>query len=200
MKNLTATICLTISVLFGTAEVSSSADFEKGYIAFQSGEYATALREWRPLAEQGDAFTQYNLGQMYRKGKGVLQDYKTAVKWYTLAAEQGYADAQFNLGVMCDNGEGIPQDNKTAVKWWKLAAEQGDADAQSNLGVMYGMGKGVIQDYIYAHIWLSIAASSGEGGNASKNREIITKRMSPAQLETAKKLARKCVRKIFKGC
>ena len=134
MKNLTATICLTISVLFGTAEVSSSADFEKGYIAFQSGDYATALREWTPLAEQGDAFTQYNLGQMYRKGKGVLQDYKTAVKWYTLAAEQGYADAQSNLGTRYVKGQGVPQDDKTAVKWYTLAADQGNAFAQTNFG------------------------------------------------------------------
>ena len=46
--------------------------------------FATALREWTPLAEQGDAKSQYNLGVMYNKGKGVPQNYKTAVKWYTL--------------------------------------------------------------------------------------------------------------------
>jgi TPR repeat protein len=101
---------------------------------------------------------------------------------------------------MCDNGTGVTQDDKTAVTWYRLAAEQGDADAQSNLGVMYGIGKGVIQDYVYAHVWLSIAASSGEGGNASKNRDVIAKRMNPAQISKAQKLARECVRNKYKGC
>jgi TPR repeat protein len=90
MRNLTTALCLTIIVLLGSAGISWSADFLKGLVAAQRGDFATALREWTPLAEQGDAFAQTNLGLMYSKGKGVPQDYKTAVKWYRLAAEQGY--------------------------------------------------------------------------------------------------------------
>ena len=56
-------------------------------------DYATALREFEPLAKQGHARAQTNLGWMYDKGLGVPQNYETAVKWYTLAAEQGYAPA-----------------------------------------------------------------------------------------------------------
>ena len=52
MRRLTATICLTIAVLLGSVGVSASADFQKGYTAFENGDYATALREWTPLAEQ----------------------------------------------------------------------------------------------------------------------------------------------------
>jgi TPR repeat protein len=122
MKNLTAIICLTIAVLLGSAGMSWSADFQKGAAAYQSGDYANAQRIWKPLAEQGDARAQSNLGYMYHKGEGVPQDDKIAVKWYSLAAEQGYADAQSNLGVMYQNGQGVPQDYKTAVKWYKLAA------------------------------------------------------------------------------
>ena len=58
MKNLTATICLTIAVLLGSAGMSWSTDYQKGYVAFRSGDYATALREWKPLAEQGNAIAQ----------------------------------------------------------------------------------------------------------------------------------------------
>ena len=65
MRNLTATICLTFVLLLGSAGVSRSADFQKGVTAYESGEYATALREWNPLAEQGNAVAQYNLGLMY---------------------------------------------------------------------------------------------------------------------------------------
>lgn len=56
------------------------ANFAKGFAAYKSGDYETALGEWMPLAEQGNANAQYNLGQMYNKGEGVLQNYKTAAK------------------------------------------------------------------------------------------------------------------------
>jgi hypothetical protein len=55
MKNLTATICLTIAVLLGSAGMSWNADWDQGLTAYKSGDYATALREWTPLAEQGNA-------------------------------------------------------------------------------------------------------------------------------------------------
>ena len=60
--------------------VSASADFQKGLTAAQNGDFATALRQWTPLAKQGDAVAQFNLGLMYRNGNGVPQDYKTAAK------------------------------------------------------------------------------------------------------------------------
>uniref|UniRef100_UPI003567E3EB tetratricopeptide repeat protein n=1 Tax=Sneathiella sp. TaxID=1964365 RepID=UPI003567E3EB len=83
-----------------------------GAEAAKKGDFATALREWKPLAEQGDADAQYNLGVMYYNGTGVPQDYKQAVKWYTAAAEQGFANAQHNLALMYNYGTGVPQDYK----------------------------------------------------------------------------------------
>ena len=133
MENLTATICLTLAVLLGSAGEGWSADFQKGVDAYNRGDYATALREWKPLAQQGHADAQFNLGVMYEKGRGVPQDDKTAVKWLTLAAKQGDARAQYNLGWMSDKGRGTPQDYKNALKWYRLAAEQGYAPAQKNL-------------------------------------------------------------------
>jgi hypothetical protein len=110
MKNLTRTICLTIVVVLGNAEMSWSADFQKGVDAARSGDWATALHELVPLAEQRNADAQYLLGAMYDNGLGVPQHCKTTVKWYTLAAEQGDASAQYNLGWTYDNGRGVPQD------------------------------------------------------------------------------------------
>ena len=121
------------------------------------------------------------------------------MKWYKLAAEQGNVYAQYNLGQMYRRGQGVSQNYKTALKWYRLAAEQGHAYAQTNLGVMYGIGKGVIKDWVYAHMWLNIAASSGNK-NAVKKRNIFVKRMTPAQIAEAQKLARECVRKQYKGC
>ena len=199
MKNLTATLCLAVALLLGSAGVSWSQDSQKGLTAYESGDFATALREWTPLAKQGDAAAQYNLGQMYRKGQGVPQDDKTAVKWYRLAAEQGDAFAQYNLGLMYEDGTGVPQDDKTAVKWYRLAAEQGNASAQYSLGLMYGKGEGVIQDDVMAHMWFNIATANGSE-NGAKGRDIAAKNMTPSQLEKAQDLARECVRKKYKGC
>ena len=80
MRNLTATLCLTLAVLLGSVGVSWSADFQKGLDAYKRFDYATALREWEPLAKQGDASAQFNLGLMYRYGRGVPWNFKTAVK------------------------------------------------------------------------------------------------------------------------
>ena len=203
MKNLTAIFCLTLTLLLGSMGNSESADFQKGLTAYKSGDYATALREWKPLAKQGYAVAQYNLGVMYDKGQGVPQDYKTAVKWYRLAAKQGYAKSQYNLGLMYRKGQGVTQNDKTAVKWYRLSAKQGDASAQYNLGFMYYNGLGVSQDNVYAHMWWNIAASSGNKvvvKVAIKNRDIVAKKMTSSQLEKAQDLARECVRKKYKGC
>jgi uncharacterized protein len=153
MRNLTAAPCLAVALLMGGIAISWGADFQKGLEAAERGDYATALREWTPLAKQGDADAQINLGLIYDKGHGVQQDYKAAAKWYRLAAEQEDADAQNNLGVRYSKGQGVTQDHKTAVKWFRLAAEQGDAKAQNNLGVMYDHGQGVLQDNVLAYMW-----------------------------------------------
>jgi len=97
---------------------------EDGVVAHNSGDYATALRLWRPLAEQGDAMAQSNLGDMYRAGQGVPQDHAEAVKWFHLAAKQGFAGAQYNLGLMYGNGQGVPQDYVRAYMWFNLATSR----------------------------------------------------------------------------
>jgi hypothetical protein len=90
MKRLTTTLCLTITVLLGSVWVSWSADLDKGINAYKSGDYATALREWEPLAEQGHTRAQYNLGILYYNGQGVLQDNVYAHMWDRERLRWGY--------------------------------------------------------------------------------------------------------------
>ena len=152
------------------------------------------VADCRVKAEQGNVGAQFNLGLMYRRGLGVVQDYKEAAKWTRLAAEQGAAIAQYNLGTMYQEGLGVAQDYKEAAKWTRLAAEQGDADAQYNLGVMYYKGEGVAQDYVMVHMYFNIAGVGGHE-NAIKNRGSIEKRMTPSQIAEAQKLAREWMKK-----
>ena len=131
--------------------------------AFDRGDYATALKLYRPLAEQGDAPAQIRMGTMYVDGNGVAEDRKEAVKWFQRAAEQGNSEAQSFLGaVFHDGGNNITQDYKEAAKWYRLAADQGDADAKSTLGdIFYFGGSGVAQDYKESAKWYRLAAEQG---------------------------------------
>src|SRR5207248_324006 len=103
---------------------------EDALAAHDKGDDATALRLIRPLADQGNAEAQYNLGLMFGNGQGVSQDYAAAIKWFRLAAVQGDADAQYSLGRRYYNGEGVAKDYAEAAKWFRLGAEQGHAGAQ----------------------------------------------------------------------
>jgi TPR repeat protein len=102
------------------------ADFAAGEVAYNSGDYQTAMVEFLPLAEQGDASAQNIVGFMYSEGKGVAQDQAEAVRWLQLAAEQGIANAQCNLGQMYSDGMGVAKNDGEAVHWLRLAAEQGN--------------------------------------------------------------------------
>ena len=192
MKRLFILPVLFLTLLVGNP--AFSADFQKGLDAAKKGDYATALREWTPLAEQGHAHAQHGLGLMYDKGKGVPRDYETAVKWHTLAAEQGHALAQLNLGFMYKKGQGVPQDYETAVKLYKLAAEQGHAPAQFSLGLMYAMGRGTLEDYTHAQMWLIIAASQGNE-EARKGKDIVEKGMTATAMLRGRKLAKEWMAK-----
>ena len=96
MRTSIITPALLFSLFLGTP--SHSADFDKGLTAAQNGDFATASKEWEPLAEQGLAKAQLYLGVMHEYEHGVPQDYKEAVQLYRLDVEQGFADAQYNLG------------------------------------------------------------------------------------------------------
>jgi hypothetical protein len=120
--------------------------FEDAVAAYQRGDYATAMLLLRPLADEGDADAQRNLGYMYDNGRGVPQDDSAAVIWYRKAAVQGNTTAQVNLGFMYEKGRGVAQDDAAAVNWYRKSADQGNARAQCNLGYMYANGRGVPQD------------------------------------------------------
>ena len=78
MNRLLILPVLLLTLLVGTP--AFSADFQKGLTAYKSGDYATALREWTPLAEQGNTAAQSNLGVMYDNRRGVSENDTEAAK------------------------------------------------------------------------------------------------------------------------
>jgi TPR repeat protein len=74
------------------------ADFEEGSAAFERGDYVTAFREFKTLAEEGDADSQVVIGFMYAHGLWVLKDAAEAAEWYRKAA-QDYLQAHLWLSL-----------------------------------------------------------------------------------------------------
>jgi uncharacterized protein len=107
------------------SSATASADYQKGLDAARAGDFATALREWRPLADQGDANAQGNLGFMYDGGEGVPEDDVEAVKWYRLAADQGYADDTVKTGRELFNEKfGVPDSAEKVAETEQKVADK----------------------------------------------------------------------------
>lgn len=127
---------LALVALLLVAALPVSAGFKEGLAAFERSDYRTAYREWKPLAQQGDAAAQTSLGFMYANGWGVPKSDHEAAKWWRKAALQGNALAQYNLGFLYANGRGAPKNYVLAYMWWSLAALDGDKDAARKLDML----------------------------------------------------------------
>ena len=139
----------------------SWADFSEGTRAYDRGDYATAMNELHPLAEEGLASAQFYLGVMSENGQGTPQDYQEAARWYLKAAKQGHDRAQNSLGKLYEEGLGVEQDNIIGVQWYQKAADQGLSSAQFNLAEMYMSGRGVEPNVDRAQAWYRKAAAQG---------------------------------------
>ena len=88
-KKLTFLLALTFLFLFSGSSVVFGDDFQDGWDAYKKEDYKEAYRLILPLAEQGIAEAQYNLGLMYDQGKGVPQDYALAHMWWNICGSGG---------------------------------------------------------------------------------------------------------------
>lgn len=119
-----------LTVLLALASSPAFAGFDAAMAAAEKGDYATALMEFRPLAERGNAAAQNNLGIIYSKGLGgVEKNDVEAVWWFSRAAQQDNATAQHNLGVMYSEARGVKQHLSQAHMWLSLAEAQGIQEA-----------------------------------------------------------------------
>ncbi|MGB5063744.1 MAG: tetratricopeptide repeat protein [Candidatus Competibacter sp.] len=122
-------LLLLVGSLLGAAPAWADGDWDCARTAHERGDYAAEVALIRPLAEQGFAFAQFNLGVLYDNGQGLPQDDAQAIAWYRKAAEQGLPQAQVNLGIMYEQGEGVSADKVEAYFWYALADSQGDGQA-----------------------------------------------------------------------
>jgi TPR repeat protein len=172
MRRLAFSALLIAGFHLNSGATAVAGPFEEGAAASQRGDSQTALKLWRPLAEQGNASAQFNIGLMYKLGKGTSKDIDEAVKWFDRAARQGNVLAQINLGIAYEQGEGVPQNYLLAYVWYDVASS-----AVASVG----------------------AASSFVSGLGRIEKEIEAK-LGPAKLAEAKAIAQKCTASRFKQC
>ena len=126
-------------------------------------------------------------------------DHATALKFLRPLAEQGDAEAQYILASFYREGTGLLQDFKESVRWYRKAAEQGHLGAQNDFGVMYAKSYGIAKDLVRAHMWYNLSGSKGNE-KGSKNRDLLTKEMTPSQISEAQDMAKECLKKNYKNC
>ncbi|MDO4698621.1 MAG: tetratricopeptide repeat protein [Pasteurellaceae bacterium] len=124
VKTLLLSSLLATAAFYAQA-LSPEEQFEQGVTAYKQGNYQKAHELFLPLAEQGEAKAQFNLGVMYKEGEGIKQDDYQAFKWFEKAAEQGEAPAQIALGGMYALGKGVEPNRNLARKWIGLACDNG---------------------------------------------------------------------------
>jgi TPR repeat protein len=179
-----------LSALFTSLVISSAvAGFEEGIAAYQANNLPLAYKEFRAAAENGHIDSQFNLGLMYEKGKGINKDEKEAIVWYRKSAEQGNAFAQYNLAVLYENGRGTAVDFAQANEWYRKASVQGDPLAIGNLGMLYVRGQGVKENTVagVALLLLSATMDSSPGNYAKQNIAGI-RGLTPGMIDAAKTL------------
>jgi TPR repeat protein len=109
-------------------------------------------------AEAGDAAAQYELGDLYAAGEGVVQNELLANQWYQKAAEQGHVEAQYQLGRRIYEERGSPHDWDAARRWLEMAARQGHLPAHHRLARLLDLSGGNAE----AARWLESAAKLGD--------------------------------------
>ena len=174
---------IAVFVLLLSLLPAGAQDFEKGLAAARVGDFAAALAQWRPLANDGNVEAQFSLGAIYETGLGVPADPTVAAGWYAQAAGRGHAKAQYNLAIMYADGRGVPRDDLRAALWLRKAAEQNHGKAQYNLGIFYEAGRGLTKDETQARFWYGRAAANGIELARAKVRKPGTKAavVSPLQ-------------------
>ncbi|MSP19976.1 MAG: sel1 repeat family protein [Alphaproteobacteria bacterium] len=121
----------------------TSADFYEGVLAAQKDDWATAMKEWLPLAKEGNPGARSNVADLYLHGLGVEKNEKEAFKWHTLAAEQGVPKSQLFLAIAYAEGELVAKDPAAALKWAFIARNSGNPDAG---GMLFSLIQGVTND------------------------------------------------------
>lgn len=135
-----------------------------GIVAARNRNFALALANFQPLAEQGDAAAEGAMGQLLIQNCTGLQDKPAAIEWLNKSAAAGNIGAKDLLGAAYMTGNGVPLDDNKAFALFSQTAAAGNAVGELSLGYLYTAGRGVPQDKYQGLQWTVKAAEQGNGG------------------------------------
>ncbi|WP_374377518.1 tetratricopeptide repeat protein [Dongia sp.] len=177
MRRSLSALALLLSL---TQTPSAFADGVAGLKAYEAGDYATALKEFLPLAEAGQASAQAALGQMYLDGHGVPQDPTQAAIWLEKAANGGNARARAQIGALYATGTGVQQDEMKASYWLIKAANQNVRQSQRFMAIRFYKGEGVPQDKAQSFLYAALCAKQGDPDGQALLNQLATE-MTPEE-------------------
>ena len=122
MKQVWLAAVVAAVLAAGPIAPAAADPFDDAFNAYSSGDYATALQRFAPLAQGGDVRAQHMMGRMYSEGEGIQKDDAEGVRWYQFAADRGDTVSQLSLGTMYVNGRGVPRNFVEAYKWFSIVA------------------------------------------------------------------------------
>jgi len=129
-------LILSLSGFLILSAGAARADFAAGVTAVLAEDYETAMKEWLPLAEQGVAGAQSNIGDMFSNGLGMERDNAQAFFWHLKAADQGVVKSIFFVGAALAAGQGVEKDLVQGTKWLLLAKRVGFPNAEQVLSLL----------------------------------------------------------------
>lgn len=154
MRRYTRTAVAALAFMAGASALAGS---KEGVEAWDRGDYAAAVAQWRAEAGKGDADAAYNLAQAYRLGRGVAQDTTKAEELYARAAAAGHPLAADNYGLLLfQKGQ-----RSEALPYLREAAGRGDPRAQYLLGISHFNGDLLEKDWPRAYALVTLANGQG---------------------------------------
>ena len=132
----------------------------------QDKRYPLELRDqWverlEQMAEQGDTYAQFAMGQLCRDGPLLIPDSQKAKRWFTLAAERGMPEAQYALGKLLLSEDPEVHDPEEGLRRLRRAAQKGSTYAAYRLGKEYLTGKHAPKSGENSVHWLHLSAKRG---------------------------------------
>lgn len=134
---------------------------DAAYIAFDQGQYLTALKLAEEAAARGEVQANTLIARIYAGGLGVTKDEVKAFGLYSKAADLGDIAATFELGVMLAQGRGAEKNREAAGLNFEKAARAGHAEANYNLGLLFLTGDGKPENAYRAFEHIRFAAEKG---------------------------------------
>ena len=143
----------------------------------------------------GDPKWQVAVGNAYFDGVFQAKDDAEAVKWITFASDAGHIPAHARLGFLYDNIKGSLRDRSLAFKYYLKSAIHGERESQYIVANRLLKGDGVAIDGLAAYAWFNVCAASFHR-DAGVMRDLISRELSPTQIDEAQKLSRQLLAEI----